>query len=306
MDFKETLTPNQQKVYETVKAYLNRNPFFTLNDLYRICKKTTSIPANEINLILTRFVNKKFIIDGSKLTKVNILKNEIRKGIYNYISKNPALNFTQILKQFNIGSYAARWHLGMLRKFGFIRQKRFKIYNVHFSNDFPENKEELVFSLRNQNAFKIFLCLKYAPLNSNNIAQILHLNYSTIQYHIKDLFHNKLIITNGGNKFLINPEFTDFLNQFYDLTVPEEFMKNCDDLSDGNRRGLLRSGLEFQDKIESQLDAITSQIKQFQDNSISQQSFTQTIEKIENRLLIMEETMRNLYESLKKLKEIIE
>ena len=306
MDFKETLTPNQQKVYEIVKEYLRKNPFFTLDDLSRVCKRNTSLPENEINSILAQFVYKRVIIDGSKLTKDIILENEIRKGIYDFISKNPALNFTQILKKFNIGSYAARWHLEMLRKFGFIRQKKIKIYNVYFNNNFPEPKEEITFSLRNQNAFKIYLCLKQIPLNSNNLAQILNLNYSTIQYHVKDLSQNKLIITNGSNQFKVNPEFTDFLQQFYDLTIPQELIQHCDELSEGKGKVSPQPDIEFRKNIENQIATLTTQIKQLQMNLNSQQHLTQTLEKLETRLLTLEEEMKNLTEALSKIKSVIE
>jgi len=46
----------------------------------------------------------------------------------------------------------------------------------------------------------------------------------------------------------------------------------------------------------------TTQLNQLQDTILSQQSPTQTIEKIEARLLTMEEEMRSFTETLSKLK----
>jgi len=302
VDFKETLTPNQQKVYEIVKDYLTKNPFFTINDLYRICKKQTKIPGTEIHSILTGFVYKNIIVDGSKLTKDTVLKSPIRREIYTFISKNPALNFTQILKQFNLGSYAARWHLEMLRKFGFIRQKKIKIYNVYFSTDFPANKETIIYSLRNRNALKIYLCLQYAPLNSNNIAQILNLNYSTIQYHIKDLLENELIIVYENNKFTANPDFTDFIKQYYDLTMSQELMQICDDFSAEKEKVIGQINLVFQTRIENKLETLADQLKSLQDNMFQQERLIQIIENFEHRLLVIETQMARFSEFFIKLK----
>jgi len=303
VEFKETLTPTQQTIYEIVQDYLKKNPFFTINDLLQYCKKNTQIPPPEIQSILTKFVYKQIISSGSKLTKNTVLKNPIRNEIYQFISKNPALNFTQLLKQFNLGSYAARWHLEMLRRFGFIRQKKIKIYNAFFATDFPENKDALVYSLRNQNALKIYLCLQYTPLNSNKLAQILNLNYSTIQYHIKELLQNKLLIPDEGNKFTINPELTDFLNQFYDLTIPEDLKDLCDNLSVVKEKSSPQPDLEFRENIENQLATLTTQLKQLHETILSQQNLTQTIEQIETRLLTIEEEMKNFTETLNKFKK---
>lgn len=298
MEFSETLTSPQLQIFEIVQAYLNKNPFFVIDDLYVICKKNTKIPENEIYSILNGFIKKKLIVDGSKLTRDNILKNPIRSEIYNFISKNPALNFTQILKKFNLHSYTARWHLEMLKKFGFIRQKKIKIFNVFFTQDFPENKELIVYSLRNPNALKIFLCLQYTPLNSNNLARILNLNYSTIQYHIQELIQHKLIIS-IGNKFSINSDFTNFLKQFYDLTIPKEVISLCDSLTGGKGKNSSTNDLEFRQNIKNELNALADQIKFLQNHLNNPPNFTRTLDEIENRLLKLEAELRNLSEKVR-------
>ena len=302
MEFPETLTSPQQRIFEIIKDYLDKNPFFTLDDLYRICKKNAKVPDNEIHSILNGFINNKLIVDGSKLTRDTILKNPTRTEIYHFISKNPALNFTQILKKFNLGSYAARWHLEMLRKFGFIRQKKIKIYNVYFRRDFPENKESVVYTLRNRNALRIYLCLQYTSLNSNNLAQVLNLNYSTIQYHIQELMQHKLITPMGTNKFAVNPDFTEFLKQFYDLTVPPELKHLRDALTGGKSKGSPPSDIEFRKTTENQINTLINQIQQLQDNLMNQQKFPHSLEKIENRLLKIEEEMRIFSERFSKIK----
>ncbi len=286
-----------------VQDYLNKNPFFTLDDLYRLCKKQTQIPEPEIHSILTGLVNKKIIVDGSKLTRETVLKNPIRAEIYNLISKNPALNFTQILKKFNLGSYAARWHLEILRKFGYIRHKKIKIYNVFFRQDFPENKEPVVYSLRNPNALKIYSCLDYTPLNCNNLAQILNLNYSTIQYHLKDLLEKELINLDEKGKFTVNPEFSDYIKQYYEITISPELMRLCDDFSAEKERKLGLINSEFQSRIENQLTALANQFKTLQDTINRQESLIQKIEKMETRLIAVETQMKSFSEFFLKLKD---
>ena len=122
MGFVNELTDNQRQIYLVAKNYLHKNPNFTFHELFTICKKTNSIPDTEIISIIEKFIQRKIFVPGSRLTKDNVLKNELRNNLYDLISKNPGLNFSQIINRFKIGPNSGRWHLEMLKKFG-LHQK---------------------------------------------------------------------------------------------------------------------------------------------------------------------------------------
>ncbi len=222
MDFKETLTENQKIIYEIIKNFLRKTPHFTIDELFSICKKKSELSDNVISIILDKFIRKKVFIPGSLLIKETVLKNERRAEIYQYISTNPGLNFNQIIKYFKIGTHVGYLHLAILKKFGFIREQKFKIYNLYFHKDFPKDKEMIIFFLRNPNILNMYRCLKYHPLNSNALSKILGLHYSTVQYHLKQLIQYQIIVQNSMI-YEINPEHSDFLERYYNLTIPQDF-----------------------------------------------------------------------------------
>ena len=231
----DTFTENQRKIYKIAKDYLQKNPHFTINELILVCKKNSNLPKNEISKILEKFIRKKIFVPGSRLTSETVLKNKTRLQIYNYLSVNPGLNFNQILNLFKIGPFAGHWHLEMLKKFGFIKERKFAIYKVFFHKDIPADKELIIFLLRNPNVFNIYLCLIKNPCTPNDLSKILDLHYSTIQYHLKKMQHNKLIIANDDKTYSINSGFQDFLTQHYDWTVPRELNKKIEEYIEPKR-----------------------------------------------------------------------
>ncbi|MFX1297050.1 MAG: hypothetical protein ACFFD2_19635 [Promethearchaeota archaeon] len=220
-----SLTENQRTIYEIAKVYLRKNPHFTFNELLIVCKRVSKLSDQEIIKILGHFIRKKFFVQGSRLTRDNILKNETRNQICEYISQNPGSNFTQILTHFKLGPYANRWHLEMLKKFGFVREQKFSRYKVYFDNNFPKDKDIVTFILRNKNIFKIYSILKNNPLNPTNLSKVLDLHHSTVQYHLNKLLKNNMVKANPDNIYSINIEFLYFLEQYYNFTLSPELSK---------------------------------------------------------------------------------
>lgn len=223
MDFLNTFTEDQKGIYEVAKTYLQKNPHFTIDELFSVCKKKTKVPDNKVMAILEEFVWNKIFVPGSRLTRETVLNNEKRDELFQLISKNPGLNFNQIIKRSKLGSYMGSWHLELLKKFEIIKERKFMIYNLYFPQNFPEDKEITIFFLRNPNILKIYVCLKYSPLNPNILSKILDLHYSTIQYHLRNLQKHEIILNNEDNCYSINPKHVNFLAKYYDLNIPDGF-----------------------------------------------------------------------------------
>ncbi len=222
MKKEDFLTENQRKIYEIARNYLQKKPNFTINDLLSVCSKESWLSDEEILKILNRFIKKKVIVPGSRLTRETVLKNETRNNLYQFISENPGYNITRILTHFKVGPYTGRWHLEILKKFGFIKEVKFSIYKIFYHINFPKDKEILVFLIRNKNSFHIYLSLINNTLNPTQLSKILNLHYTTIQFHLKKMLQSKLVIEIDYNTFSVNTDFLSFLGQYYDLNVPLE------------------------------------------------------------------------------------
>ena len=80
----EVIASNEQTVLEIINEYLDKNRFFRVNDILpfissRFAKSGININVNGIRTILKSLVEKNFIVDGSKLTRDEILFNFNRK-----------------------------------------------------------------------------------------------------------------------------------------------------------------------------------------------------------------------------------
>jgi predicted transcriptional regulator len=225
MKIEESFTENQRKIYEIAKEYLKKNPHFTYDELLSVCRRASKLPDKDVMKILSHFIRKKIFVPGSRLTRETVLKNEKRTEVYDLISKNPGLHFTEILNRAKIGPYAGRWHLEMLKKFGLIREQKITRYKAYFSEEFPKDMQPIVFALRHPTVLKIYLCLKNYPFTVTDLSKILDLHHSTIQYQLKKLVENDMVRVDADDQYTVNTEFLYFIGQFYDLILSPELSR---------------------------------------------------------------------------------
>ena len=116
---------------------MDKNRFFSANDIVpfissRFAKSDINININGIRTILKSLVEKNFIVEGSKLTRNEILTNINRKKIYEYIQKNPGSHFNKIVSNLNLNIPVVAWHLNILIKFNFISKEEIDNSDVYF------------------------------------------------------------------------------------------------------------------------------------------------------------------------------
>jgi len=195
-------------VLELVKEYLNKKPFFSLEDIITFINNRAKgypyLNRNMIEKIIKKFIKKRILIPGTKLMKNNIIEHPIRNEIYNYIKKNPS-NINEIMKAINIGSNQALWHLSCLEKFQFTRSR--KIDNQRIVFEFESNPEldELYYYL-NQDIIKEvieFMKKENKKLKLTDIARKLKKNYNTVKKYLKILIDLKIVKTEKINKRIL-------------------------------------------------------------------------------------------------------
>jgi len=195
-------------VFKLVKEYLNKKPFFSLEDIISfISNRARGYPYLNRNMIektIKKLIKKRVLIPGTKLMKNNIIEHPIRNEIYNYIKENPS-NINEIMKAINIGSNQALWHLSCLEKFQFTRSR--KIDNQRIVFEFESNPEldELYYYL-NQDIIKEvieFMKKENKKLKLTDIARKLKKNYNTVKKYLKILIDLKIVKTEKINKRIL-------------------------------------------------------------------------------------------------------
>ncbi len=128
-------------VLNVVQEYLNKNRYFNMKEILPFIHARFKMASININLrgiedVLRVLVNKNLIVEGSKFTKNDILKNLTRKKIYDFIVKNPGTYFNRIVKRLEMSNHVVIWHLSMLLKFKYIKTERIDNHEIYFHFNF--------------------------------------------------------------------------------------------------------------------------------------------------------------------------
>ena len=88
----EDLDPLGKAILEIAIEIGAKKKTINLGDLFRIASSRLNYPENEIRRTIVLLYKKVYIIEGTKFTKFNILKNIKRQQVYEYIKNNPELD----------------------------------------------------------------------------------------------------------------------------------------------------------------------------------------------------------------------
>jgi len=137
LNMAEELAEEEELVLNIVQEYLNKNRQFMFEEIMpflnsRIRLSSANISKEGVRKILISLTNKKLIVEGSKLFKSEILENQKRKNIYEFIAKNPGTYFNRILHELNFSNHIVVWHLSMLLKFDFIHKEKLENHEIYF------------------------------------------------------------------------------------------------------------------------------------------------------------------------------
>lgn len=195
MQFEE-LTPLEEKVYHVLQEELNKNQQFSIKSSLPILFSNfdRKYSQKELSAALTGLMKKKYLIKGSSLSRDDILSNSTREEIYKYIQVNPGAYNRLIRRELNLGSNEFNWHMGMLLKFGFIKQLEFKGRLGFFENRSFMDHEYDLFLLQND---KVKGILDYLETEQGTISQIaahIDMHYSTVRKYVKELNQRKIVL----------------------------------------------------------------------------------------------------------------
>ena len=185
------LVEDEKIVLNIVHDYLNKNRQFTFEEIIpyinsRIRLTSTNISNEGVRKILKSLTNKKLIVEGSKLIKDEILNNQKRKEIYDFIIKNPGTYFNKILHELNYSNHIVVWHLSMLLKFDFISKKHLENHEIYFDTTTEIEDISSTYFTAKEKSQKIITFMKKnnIGITKTNLSQELNMHMNTLAKYL--------------------------------------------------------------------------------------------------------------------------
>lgn len=196
----EYLNKNRQFIFEEILPFLNS----------RIRLSSVNISNEGVRKILISLTNKKLIVEGSKLSKSEILNNKKRKDIYEFILKNPGTYFNRIIHELNLSNHIVVWHLNMLLKFEFITKEILENHDIYFDTRSVFDNIKLKYFTNKEKSQKIISFMKNdnIGITKTHLSQELKMHMNTLAKYLKLLEKYEVIV-----KKKIDNNYLYFLSQ---------------------------------------------------------------------------------------------
>ncbi|MHA2394252.1 MAG: hypothetical protein ACXAEX_20135 [Promethearchaeota archaeon] len=212
----------EKLILSIVQEYLNQNKFFNMKKVIYFIEsnlKTESVDLNyrAIEEILRSLVKKKLILEGTRLSRNDILNNETRKQIYEFIKENPGVYFNRIVRELEIHKPVIIWHVDMLEKFAFIRREEFENHEVFFEVNLDENDNKFRFFTAKEKSRKIIEYLRQHDygITKTHLSTDLGMHHNTISKYLQMLEDFNVIIKKKTYKkilYFLNEEILESLH----------------------------------------------------------------------------------------------
>ncbi len=211
------LLTQEKIVFTVVQEYLNKNRYFDVNEILPFIVSRFRLSSININIkgieeLLRSLVKKKIIVEGSKLSIDEILNNEKRKIIYQFILNNPGTYFYKIVTQLGISNHVVVWHLKMLLKFDLIQVEKVENHDVYFDSNFNIKNSKFAYITSQEKGKKIIEYLRQNDfgLSKSQLSKELKMHPNTISKYLKMLEQFNVVIKKKVSKRVIY-----FLNESY-------------------------------------------------------------------------------------------
>ncbi|MFX1276833.1 MAG: hypothetical protein ACFFAT_17560 [Promethearchaeota archaeon] len=200
----------ERVVLNSIQEYLQNNRHLEIEKTIQYLKSKfakSSVDLNNtgIELIVKSLLDKKFIVEGSKLTRGNVLENPNRSVIYEFIKEKPGVHLMKIVRGLNMSNFLVRWHLDMLLKFNYIKCEKISNHEIYY--DISINPEEarcnhLIMKDKCSNI------LNYLEKNDKGstkyqLAKGLGMHYNTISKYLTELGEYGMIFKKKSNNRIL-------------------------------------------------------------------------------------------------------
>lgn len=196
----EQLVEKEKLVLKIIQDYLNKNRILDPETIVpfiqsRLREASIYLTYYAIELVLKSLLNQKLIVKASKLTHDDILKNEKRKKIYDFILKYPGTHFNKIIINLKISNHVVVWHLNMLLKFNFIKKESVDNHEIYSAPDVDIKTIELSYYISKRKSQNIINYLKQNDIgiSKTKLSVDLQMHINTVNKYLKILEDYRIV-----------------------------------------------------------------------------------------------------------------
>jgi len=195
-----TLLEPEKVVLEIVQEYIEKHGQFEIVKVVpfinsRLRSYSIDLNYKGIRSVLKALVKKNLLVEGSRITIKDILENEKRRKIYDYVLKRPGAHFWRITKDLHISNHVVVWHLNMLMKFDLIEKTEIDNHEVYFGKNVDIKTVEASYFIQHGKSQAIIHYLKDNNIGTTKtqISSDLRMHMNTISKYLDILEDFKLV-----------------------------------------------------------------------------------------------------------------
>ena len=196
------LSKEEDVVFDIIQDYMDNNRVFRTDKIVPLIinnfsRNSTNINEKGVRAIVDALVEKKVIIQGSKITKAIVLQNSNRRKIYTFIKENPGLYLNRLKNELNLPNHVLTWHVDILMKFGLIKTYRFDRHEIYFHPKINPSDYQNIYIMSKKKSKMILTYMGSNPKGKTKtaISKNLGIHYNTVTTYISLLEDAGIIIS---------------------------------------------------------------------------------------------------------------
>jgi len=154
-----------------------------------------NLKGNLVSYYSTSFLSQSLVQEMNFNNGAHLLNQTTRVQIYNFIIKNPGVNFRGICNSLTLPIGVVQYHLAVLMRGGLISNRRDGRNKRYFeSKRFSSIEKKIISVLRHETAAKILAILHDDESSSHGgLAQRLNISSQALTWHMKQLKEESLV-----------------------------------------------------------------------------------------------------------------
>ena len=130
-----------------------------------------------------------------RLTMEDVLENENRSKVIDFIVDDPGIHFSELLRRTNLAPGNLNWHIEILERYKIIKSEIVGKYVIYFPYHGKNPLSNIDLKLqKSKTTMEILAMIQTTPgITQNQIAKCLEKNHKTVKYHLDKLIEVDLI-----------------------------------------------------------------------------------------------------------------
>ena len=194
------MTEEESSIYSIIQEYVKSNKPVEINELAHYIESISSIKSINLNYkgikkIIETLLKKNLIVEGSRLIKDDLMENDRRKSIYEYICNNPAVYHHQIIKELGIPNHIVIWHLNVLLDFNLIKKIRIDNHNTFYDSKRSPYEAKISYYTRHEKCKEIINYIKgnIEGCSKTQLSNKLGMHPNTVKKYIDELENLQIV-----------------------------------------------------------------------------------------------------------------